>query len=367
MKVLSKLIVPKEPQDPYEPIRKANIVDAADVRVTTAAGTPANTLPETTLTNVQSWLVIARNCLAWLVDRFNANGDANSALKLATARTITVTPSATAAGNFDGSADIAPGVSVTTAAGTAANTLPGTAATNLQGWLVICRNCLSWLTARFDASGNANASLKLTTARTITITPTATAAGSFDGSANITPGVSVTTAAGTAASTLPAVTATALQTWLVTCRNCLDWAIQRCGAIPTGGTTGQVLAKTSATNFATSWQDAGDSTHANNPYAHLKVYEYMGGTLDYTPEIDKYNVMYRGNSMGVTYTFTWNNPTGTMTFGKEFVLKYSQQGSNVTHSFASYYIWPSWITKPTGGSFTAKFLVISATQCRCIG
>lgn len=224
------------------------------VSVTTAAGTAANTLPAVAATALQSWLVTARNCLTWLTERFDASGNANSANKLTTARSITVTPTETAAGSFDGSANITPGVSVTTAAGTAANTLPGTAATNLQGWLVIARNCLAWLVARFDASGNANAALKLTTARTITVTPTATAAGSFDGSANITPGVSVTTAAGTAASTLPGTAATNLQGWLVICRNCLSWLTTRVAAIPSGGTTGQVLAKSSDSDWATSWQ-----------------------------------------------------------------------------------------------------------------
>lgn len=177
--------------------------------------------------------------------------------KLTTARTITVNANATAAASFDGTANVSPGVSVTTAAGTAASTLPAVTASALQAWLITARNCLAWIVDKFETNGDAKKATVLATARTITVTTTATAAASFDGSANVTPGVSVTTAAGTAANTLPAVAATALQTWLVTCRNCLDWLVQRAAAIPTGGTTGQVLAKTSATNFATNWIDAG--------------------------------------------------------------------------------------------------------------
>ena len=147
--------------------------------------------------------------------------------------------------------------------GDAASTLPteGTP-TALTALLNTVRNCLKWLVGRFDASGNptgkaatagtADTANALTTARTITVSPTETAAGSFDGSANTTVGVSVTTAAGTAANTLPATGATALQTWLVTCRNCLAWLVGRFNAsgvltVANGGTaaTTAAVARTS--------------------------------------------------------------------------------------------------------------------------
>lgn len=234
--------------------------------------------------------------------KLDINGTAVAATKLATARTITVTPTATAAASFDGTANVTPGVSVTTAAGTAANTLPAVAATALQTWLVTARNCLAWLVARFDASGNANKALeadKLSTARTITVTSTATAAGSFDGSANITPGVSVTTAAGTAASTLPGTAATNLQGWLVICRNCLSWLTTRVAAIPAGGTTGQMLAKSSDSDWATSWQSGTD----------VVTHFWSGGTINVlatsipTAKVGDYLVITSADGSNVLGTF----------------------------------------------------------------
>ncbi|MDR1241737.1 MAG: hypothetical protein LBM00_02975 [Deltaproteobacteria bacterium] len=86
---------------------------------------------------------------------------------------------------------------------TAASTLPATTSSTLAALLQTVRNCLKWLTARFDSSGNANAAVKLTTARTI-------GGVSFDGSANINlPGVN---AAGNQATSGNAGTATKLAT-----------------------------------------------------------------------------------------------------------------------------------------------------------
>lgn len=80
----------------------------------------------------------------------------------------------------------------TLADATAANTLPATTATALGTILQVTRNCLKWLVARFDSGGNANAAVKLATARSFQVNLASTVAVSFDGTANITPGVTGT-------------------------------------------------------------------------------------------------------------------------------------------------------------------------------
>lgn len=89
-------------------------------------------------------------------------------------------------------------------------------------------------------------------ARTFTASPTTTAAGSYNGSADVTIGIAPNLTAGTAANTLPtAGTATALTTLLNTTRNCLAWLVGR--VVPAGGTANQVLAKASATDHDLTW------------------------------------------------------------------------------------------------------------------
>ena len=74
---------------------------------------------------------------------------AASATKLATARTITVTPTSTTAGSFDGSGDIAVGVTVTVAADAATETLPTTSAQALTTWLRALRANVLWLLTNY--------------------------------------------------------------------------------------------------------------------------------------------------------------------------------------------------------------------------
>ena len=93
-----------------------------DYSVTTAAGTAANTLPPTTATGLQSWLVTARNALTWLVGRFNASGHAARAVtadELTTARKINGV-------DFKGNADIT--IPVPAAATSAPSNMANTAA-----------------------------------------------------------------------------------------------------------------------------------------------------------------------------------------------------------------------------------------------
>lgn len=55
-------------------------------------------------------------------------------------------------------------------------------------------------------------------------------------------------------------------------------------AVPEGGTTGQVLAKNSNTNFDTVWVDAGEGPVAESPRA--KRVDFVGDTLIYLGEAD---------------------------------------------------------------------------------
>jgi hypothetical protein len=106
---------------------------------------------------------------------------------------MTADPADTAPGSFDGSANVSIGVAPLLTDGTAASTLPtaGTA-TALTALLNTIRNCLKWLVARFDTAGNANTANKLTSSRTILTNLGSTSAADFDGSANVTPGVTGT-------------------------------------------------------------------------------------------------------------------------------------------------------------------------------
>ncbi|SAI74557.1 Uncharacterised protein [Bordetella ansorpii] len=72
----------------------------------------------------------------------------------------------------------------------AASTLPAAGtSTSVASLLQVTRNALKWLVARFDSGGNALAAVKLTTPRSFQVNLASTAATSFDGTANITFGV----------------------------------------------------------------------------------------------------------------------------------------------------------------------------------
>ncbi len=106
-------------------------------------------------------------------------------------------------------------------------------------------------------TGNAATATKLQTARTITANAAATTAGTFDGSANISVGVPITTAAGTSAETLPPVATSALQGWLITARNCLAWLVDKVKTIPAKGTVTPSAPGTAAVGSTNTWADAG--------------------------------------------------------------------------------------------------------------
>ena len=145
----------------------------------------------------------------------NSAGLAAAATKLATARTIRTNLAGTSAASFDGSANITPGVSGTLPianGGTGNTTGLAASATKLAAARTVQTNLASATAASFDGSaniapgvtgvlpvanggtgnntGNAASATKLATARTVQTNLGSTAAASFNGTANIAPGVS---------------------------------------------------------------------------------------------------------------------------------------------------------------------------------
>lgn len=154
---------------------------------------------------------------------------AATATKLVTPRALTASLSNTGVGSFDGAADTTIGVSgtlgvvnggtgATTAAAaltnlggaTNAQTLTDAAATTVLPPITVStvpailqsvRNTLKWLISRFDGAGkaltavaadsaaSASTSVKLTTPRSLRVDLASSSAVNFDGTANVTPGV----------------------------------------------------------------------------------------------------------------------------------------------------------------------------------
>ncbi len=142
----------------------------------------------------------------------NATGLAASATKLATARTVRTNLASTSTASFDGSANITPGVTGTLPianGGTGNTTGTATLATTTEdktnalypvgvtsdGVTALKRDTSITMkagTITASLSGNASTATKLKTARTIQTDLGSAASASFDGSANITPGITGT-------------------------------------------------------------------------------------------------------------------------------------------------------------------------------
>ena len=133
-------------------------IGAAPANATLTDGTAANTLPATTASALTALIQTARNCLKWLVARFDGSGNANAALKLATARSLKTNLASTAAVTFDGSA--------------AQDSIPVT------GTLPIANGGTG------NTTGNAASATKLATSRDIKLIGEATGNASFNGTLN---------------------------------------------------------------------------------------------------------------------------------------------------------------------------------------
>ena len=80
-----------------------------------------------------------------------------------------------------------------------------------------------------EQAASAATALQLTNARTLSVNDNATTGASFNGTADVSIGVPVTVAAGTAANTLPSTSQVSLRAWLATARNCLAWLATQVG------------------------------------------------------------------------------------------------------------------------------------------
>jgi hypothetical protein len=131
-------------------------------------------------------------------------GNAATATKLAAAKTVQTNLASTTAASFDGTANITPGVS---------GTLP-------------VANGGTGQTALASVMGVGSAA-KLASAKTLKADTTATTNATFDGSGDATLGVYATLTDATAASALPATTASGVSGLLQTTRNCLKWLVSK--------------------------------------------------------------------------------------------------------------------------------------------
>lgn len=147
----------------------------------------------------------------------NETGLATSATKLATARTIRTNLASTSTASFNGTANVTPGVTGTlpiTNGGTGNTTGLAAAASKLETARTITTDLASATAASFDGSaditvgvtgtlpianggtgnttGQAASATKLATARTVRTNLASTSTASFNGTANITPGVTGT-------------------------------------------------------------------------------------------------------------------------------------------------------------------------------
>ena len=119
-------------------------------------------------------------------EQTSITGNAATATRLYSGQAISTDPTSTYGASFNGTAGAVIGIAPNLTDGAAANTLPiAGVATALTPLLNTTRNCLKWLVARFDSSGNANTALKLSTARTIALTGAVIGSANFDGSASV--------------------------------------------------------------------------------------------------------------------------------------------------------------------------------------
>ncbi|MDR0396878.1 MAG: hypothetical protein LBH66_06215, partial [Oscillospiraceae bacterium] len=182
-------------------------IGAAPANATLTDAAAARTLPATTSSTLASLLQTARNCLKWLAARFDASGNANAAVKLAAARTITLTGDVTGSVSTDLGTN--PSIATTLAnsgvtagkVGEAANKTLAFGGSFIDPEITVdAKGRVTALAARTitlpaaptSVSGNAGTATKLAAARTITLTGDVTGSVSTDLGAN--PSISTTLA-----------------------------------------------------------------------------------------------------------------------------------------------------------------------------
>lgn len=154
--------------------------------------------------------------VASLTDKVSSSGKADTATKLATARTISATGDATWSVSFDGSANKSGTLTLANSGATAGTYGPSAAATlnfgssvNIPQITVDAKGrvtkgahyAIKLPAAPTSVSGNAGTATKLATARTISLTGGATGSTTFDGSANRSIAVTLTAMKGATSDT----------------------------------------------------------------------------------------------------------------------------------------------------------------------
>ncbi len=146
--------------------------------------------------------------------------------------------------------------------------------TTITGNAATATNAQNATTAE-TCTGNAATASSLATARTITANDNATAGASFDGSKNVSLGIPVTIAAGTAANTLPGTGTLSLRAWLTAARNCLAWLGARFNA---NGAALTAVTATNATNATTAGTCAGNAATATKLATARKIATNLAST-----------------------------------------------------------------------------------------